>query len=321
VLSVVIILAVSACGAAVVTEVQNRTDDKTAPLEQSPGPIPEQVADASEDASAGLLPSGEPREDCVCGDWVRCRDESCDDGNNGNPCDECLDGCIAHFNCCGDRFLCNTESCDDGFNDECGSCNTNCTGAGIGAICGDNDWCPESEPCDDGDNGDPCDGCLDGCILHTNSCGDGNACAPEGCDDGNNEREECPWTAEPANCTVCGPQCYTVAGIPNYCGDGKIDADEDSAATGIHGNPSNNGAPDAGAAYLFVRRRNNSWAQQAYLKASNTDGGDVFGYSVSISDDGDTLVVGADFEDSAATGKSGNPSNNGAPDAGAAYLF
>ena len=46
----------------------------------------------------------------------------------------------------------------------------------------------------------------------------------------------------------------------------------------------------AGAAYVFVRN-GTTWSQQAYLKASNTDANDQFGYSVAVS--GDTVVVGA----------------------------
>ncbi|MDO3720193.1 cadherin-like beta sandwich domain-containing protein [Marinobacter sp. chi1] len=45
-----------------------------------------------------------------------------------------------------------------------------------------------------------------------------------------------------------------------------------------------------GAAYVFARN-GTSWSQQAYLKASNADSGDEFGYSVTLSND--TLVVGA----------------------------
>jgi len=60
-------------------------------------------------------------------------------------------------------------------------------------------------------------------------------------------------------------------------------------------------------------------AQQAYLKASNTDAGDDFGRSVAIS--GDTVVVGAPYEDSSAIGVNGNQSNNSASNAGAAYVF
>ena len=38
----------------------------------------------------------------------------------------------------------------------------------------------------------------------------------------------------------------------------------------------------AGAAYVFVRN-GTTWSQQAYLKASNTDAGDAFGWSVAVS--------------------------------------
>ena len=34
-----------------------------------------------------------------------------------------------------------------------------------------------------------------------------------------------------------------------------------------------------------------TWSQQAYLKASNSDAGDSFGFAVAVS--GDTVVVGA----------------------------
>lgn len=93
---------------------------------------------------------------------------------------------------------------------------------------------------------------------------------------------------------------------------------EDSAAPGINGDQKSNGAPVSGAAYVFVRSGSN-WVQQAYLKASNTGGGDRFGESVAIS--GDTVVVGADDEDSAAPGVNGDQADNNAINAGAAYVF
>ena len=46
---------------------------------------------------------------------------------------------------------------------------------------------------------------------------------------------------------------------------------EASSATGINGNPADNSAPQSGAVYVFVRT-GTTWAQQAYLKASNTEG-------------------------------------------------
>ncbi|MBK9208878.1 MAG: FG-GAP repeat protein [Anaerolineales bacterium] len=50
----------------------------------------------------------------------------------------------------------------------------------------------------------------------------------------------------------------------------------------------------------FFTRAGGVWTQQAYLKASNTEAGDYFGWDVSLF--GDTLVVTARYEDSNATG-------------------
>ena len=63
---------------------------------------------------------------------------------------------------------------------------------------------------------------------------------------------------------------------------------------------------DSGAVYVFTRT-GGVWTQQAYLKASNTDARDQFGVSVAIS--GDTIAVGAQFEDS-----NGTQSDNSAQD-------
>src|SRR5262245_58441102 len=93
---------------------------------------------------------------------------------------------------------------------------------------------------------------------------------------------------------------------------------EDSNATSVNGDESNNGAGNSGAAYVFVRS-GTTWTQQAYLKASNANASDAFGYSLSIS--GDTVVVGAQFEASSATGVDGNQSDNSAGNSGAAYVF
>ena len=59
--------------------------------------------------------------------------------------------------------------------------------------------------------------------------------------------------------------------------------------------------------------------QQAYFKASNTGAQDSFGKSVAVS--GNTVVVGADQEDSNATGVNGNSADNSALESGAAYVF
>ncbi len=90
-----------------------------------------------------------------------------------------------------------------------------------------------------------------------------------------------------------------------------------SSATGVNGDQSNNDAPESGAAYVFFRS-NNTWIQQAYLKASNTDKQDGFGKTVSIS--GDTLVIGAASEDGNSEGID-SQSNNTRSDSGTAYVF
>ena len=59
--------------------------------------------------------------------------------------------------------------------------------------------------------------------------------------------------------------------------------------------------------------------QQGYLKASNTNANDQFGYLVAFS--GDTLVVGAPQEGSNATGVNGDQTNNNAANSGAVYVF
>ena len=93
---------------------------------------------------------------------------------------------------------------------------------------------------------------------------------------------------------------------------------DDSGAAGVNGDQNDQSSTNAGAAYVFVRTGTN-WTQQAYLKASNPDPNDFFGFAVSIS--GDTVIVGAVFERSNATGVNGNQANNSNSECGAAYVF
>jgi hypothetical protein len=95
---------------------------------------------------------------------------------------------------------------------------------------------------------------------------------------------------------------------------------EDGNATGIGGNQTNNGALEAGAVYAYTRS-GTVWTQQAYVKASNTEAGDGFGASVALSSNGSTRAIGAQFEDSNATGINGNQGNNTFADAGAVYIY
>lgn len=93
---------------------------------------------------------------------------------------------------------------------------------------------------------------------------------------------------------------------------------EDSDSSGVNGDPNNNFASNSGAAYVFVRD-GSGWSQQAYLKASHPGLGDSFGESVDVA--GETIVVGASRERSAAVGVNGDPFDNSSLNAGAAYVF
>ena len=99
---------------------------------------------------------------------------------------------------------------------------------------------------------------------------------------------------------------------------------EDSAATGFGGEPANDSAESAGAAYVFVLAEG-AWSQQAYVKAGSierasvTGGHEMFGWSAAVS--GDTIVVGAPLEGGAAMEVDGDVTTGRASDSGAAYVL
>ncbi len=95
---------------------------------------------------------------------------------------------------------------------------------------------------------------------------------------------------------------------------------EDSNATGINGDQANRALESSGAVYAFTRS-GVTWTQQAYLKASASDAGDYFGFSVALSADGNALAVGAIGEASGAVGINGNQGDNSVFLAGAVYGF
>ncbi len=97
-------------------------------------------------------------------------------------------------------------------------------------------------------------------------------------------------------------------------------AQEGSLATGVDGRADDNSGPQAGAVYLF-EYSDGVWSERAYLKASNTDAGDRFGWSMAVDGSGEELVVAAPGESSASPGIGGDESDNSAPGAGAVYLL
>ena len=97
---------------------------------------------------------------------------------------------------------------------------------------------------------------------------------------------------------------------------------ETGTAAGINGDPQLRGGVASGAAYVFFGNgifglppTQKTWRQEAYIKASNPGAGDQFGVSVALA--GDLLAVGAPGEASL----TGDPADDHAPRAGAAYLF
>ena len=70
---------------------------------------------------------------------------------------------------------------------------------------------------------------------------------------------------------------------------------ERGGSIGINGDENDNSSDRPGAAYVFARN-NGSWQQQAYVKASDTDGFAWFSNSISLSADGSALAVGSKYK-------------------------
>ena len=94
---------------------------------------------------------------------------------------------------------------------------------------------------------------------------------------------------------------------------------EDSAAVGIDADATNNSAAESGAAYVFTHS-GSGWAQEAFIKPSDVDAGDLFGAALDFDDQGRTLAVSASLEDGSAVGVSGD-ADEALTNAGAAFLF
>ena len=98
------------------------------------------------------------------------------------------------------------------------------------------------------------------------------------------------------------------------------DSNQTTITNGTTGS-GNNGLADSGAVYIY-KRTGSTWAQEAYIKASNTSANDWFGESISIN--GNTLAVGVSNEDSNQTtitnGATGSGNNSNA-DSGAVYIY
>ncbi len=94
---------------------------------------------------------------------------------------------------------------------------------------------------------------------------------------------------------------------------------EDGGAMQIDGNQHDDSATSAGAVYVYART-GTTWAQQAYVKTSHMGAGDLLGFALALSFDGNTLAATAFDEDGA--GKGFNPAHDNASiNSGALYIF
>jgi len=101
---------------------------------------------------------------------------------------------------------------------------------------------------------------------------------------------------------------------------------EDSNATGVDGDSSNNDEPNSGAVYVFKRDDMDIWTEVAYIKPSTVQGGDLgeadlFGSFLALSADGTVLAVSAWYEDSNSMLVDGDESDNSAENSGAVFVF
>ena len=94
---------------------------------------------------------------------------------------------------------------------------------------------------------------------------------------------------------------------------------EDSAAQQIDGDQRDDSQQSSGAVYVFARSAS-TWTQEAYVKGSHLEAGDMFGFAVALSLDGSTLVASA-FDERGSGRTINGPHDNGANGSGALYVF
>jgi hypothetical protein len=87
-----------------------------------------------------------------------------------------------------------------------------------------------------------------------------------------------------------------------------LSSDGNTLVVGAYGDD-NSGGVNAGSVYVYTRS-GNTWTEQRRIQASDASQDDFFGWSVALSSDGNTLVVGAYGDD-----------NSGGVNAGSVYVY
>jgi hypothetical protein len=131
------------------------------------------------------------------------------------------------------------------------------------------------------------------------------------------QRDRLVTSSQPVPYSYFGREVALAGDILEVAGSGgSVAVTSDTLVTGRFDEDSE--LTDSGAAYVS-RREGGVWISEARVTASNPGDRDRFGYSVAVS--GDTVVVGAYGEDSAATGIDGAQDDDSAQDSGAVYVF
>ena len=94
---------------------------------------------------------------------------------------------------------------------------------------------------------------------------------------------------------------------------------EDSNSRSINGNQQDDSLSDSGAVYIYARV-GETWSQQAYVKASNSEQGDLFGFAVALGADGTTLVASS-YDEDGGTRIINGPDDNLRGASGALFVF
>ena len=286
-----------------------------------------------------------------CGDGIEQPWEQCDDSNIAEG-DDCTPACVLPV--CGDGFLAPGEVCDDGNQIDADDCTTACTASPQPPTLTltlnqvkqfEFSWPPSLgaehyqllELVDD--HFEPVGADVVGESLSLTmplhlptstsyklrACKNVDECAESSVVEREDPLANAVGYFKASNTDVGDEFGATVA----ISGDGNTLAvtapNEASGAPGIDNDyQTDDSAPHAGAVYIFVRI-GTTWSQQAYVKPFNTETGDEFGRVLALSDDGDTLAVGAPLESSILTGVStpvvGDPDTDGAFRSGAVYVF
>lgn len=96
------------------------------------------------------------------------------------------------------------------------------------------------------------------------------------------------------NSSIYFGESLSLVGNTLAVGLSQDDSNQTTITNGSSGN-NNNTSANSGATYIY-KRTGVTWEQEAYIKASNNDADDYFGYTISLN--GDSLAVGAYREDS-----------------------